>query len=95
MSEAVQGSAPRIVHEGRAEYADPSGLVRAGATMLKHLAFADRSRRLETALDICGNSEKGLVVTGRPTGARGSEFADYLLEGKWERYQPHAKAAAL
>lgn len=96
MFEAIHGSAPRMIKEGRAEYADPCSLIRAGAMMLNHLGFTDRARRLEMALDICGNFEKKLVITGRPTGAKGSEFGDYLLETvqdpkleeKWKSYQP-------
>jgi isocitrate dehydrogenase (NAD+) len=96
MFEAIHGSAPRMVREGRAEYADASSLIRAGAMMLNHIGFADRGRKLEMALDICGSFEKKLVVTGRPTGAKGSEFAEYLmetikdrgLEEKWQSYQP-------
>ena len=92
MFEAIHGSAPRMVAEGRAEYADPSSMVRAGAMLLNHLGHADRAKKLELALDVCGNLEKKLVITGRDTGAKGSEFADYImetlaapdLEQKWE-----------
>jgi isocitrate dehydrogenase (NAD+) len=95
MFEAIHGSAPRMVDEGRAEYADPSSMIRAGAMLLNHLGYADRGKRLEMALDVCGNYEKRLVVTGRQTGAKGSEFADYImetladgrLEEKWRGYQ--------
>jgi isocitrate dehydrogenase (NAD+) len=101
MFEAIHGSAPRMVREGRAEYADASSLIRAAAMMLNHIGFQDRGKKLEMALDICGNFEKKLVVTGRPTGAKGSEFADYLmetlqdpkLEEKWQSYQPQTTAA--
>ncbi|MFQ5472022.1 MAG: isocitrate/isopropylmalate family dehydrogenase [Dehalococcoidia bacterium] len=92
MFEAIHGSAPRMVAEGRAEYADPSSMVRAGAMLLNHLGHADRAKKLELALDVCGNLEKKLAITGRDTGAKGSEFADYImetladpnLEQKWE-----------
>jgi isocitrate dehydrogenase (NAD+) len=101
MFEAIHGSAPRMVKEGRLEYADPSSLIRAAAMMLNHIGFADRGKKLEMALDICGNFEKKLVVTGRPTGAKGSDFCDYLmetiqdpnLEKRWQSYQPEAKVA--
>jgi isocitrate dehydrogenase (NAD+) len=101
MFEAIHGSAPRMVKEGRLEYADPSSLIRAASMMLNHIGFADRGKKLEMALDICGNFEKKLVVTGRPTGAKGSEFCDYLmetiqdpnLEKRWQSYQPEAKVA--
>jgi len=101
MFEAIHGSAPRMVDEGRADYADPSSLIRAASMMLNHIGFTDRGKKLEMALDICGNFEQKLVVTGRPTGAKGSELADYLmetiqdpgLEKKWQSYQPEVKAA--
>ena len=92
-----------MVREGRSDYADPSSLIRAGAMMLNHIGFADRGKKLEMALDICGQYEKKLVITGRPTGAKGADFANYLmetiqdpsLEAKWQSYQPEAKAAAV
>lgn len=80
MFEAIHGSAPRMVREGRAKYADPSSMIRAGAMMLNHIGFPEKGKRLEMALDICGQYEKKLIMTGRPTGATGSEFADYILE---------------
>jgi isocitrate dehydrogenase (NAD+) len=69
MFEAIHGSAPRMVDEGRAQYADPSSMIRAGAMMLGHINHPDLARRLEMALDICGRFEKRLVMTGRDTGA--------------------------
>ena len=95
MFEAIHGSAPRMVEEGRAEYADPSSMIRAGAMLLQHIGFADQARQLEMALDICGSFEKKMVITGRTSGAKGSEFTDYVmetvqgprLEKKWRDYQ--------
>ena len=84
-----------MVQEGRAEYADPSSIIRAGAMLLQHIGFADQARQLEMALDICGSFERKLVVTGRSSGAKGFEFTDYILETledprlekKWRGYQ--------
>jgi len=95
MFEAIHGSAPRMVREGRAQYADPSSMIRAGALMLNHLGFADRGRKLEMALDVCGQYEKKLVMTGRDNGATGRAYCDYLLETigdpslekRWQEYQ--------
>ena len=95
MFEAIHGSAPRMVQEGRAEYADPSSIIRAAAMLLQHIGFIDHARRLEMALDICGSFERKLAVTGRPSGAKGSAFTDYVmetlqdprLEKKWRGYQ--------
>lgn len=79
MFEAIHGSAPRMVTEGRAQFADPSSMIRAGSMMLRHLGYADRGEKLEKALDACGK-EKRFTVTGRDTGATGARFADYVLE---------------
>lgn len=95
MFEAVHGSAPRMVNEGRAQYADPSSIIRAGAFMLSHIGYAELGKKLEMALDICGQHEKKLVMTGRDTGATSRELGDYVietvqdpdLEKKWNSYQ--------
>ncbi|MDZ7270475.1 MAG: isocitrate/isopropylmalate family dehydrogenase [candidate division KSB1 bacterium] len=94
MFEAIHGSAPRMIKEGRGKYADPCSMIRAGAMLLRHIGFPDKAERLEMALDICGQFEKRLVITGRDTGATGREFTDYLLETvrdrtlreRWEAY---------
>ncbi len=95
MFEAIHGSAPRMVQEGRADFADPASMIRASAMLLRHIGYDEKATKLETALDICGLFEKKLVVTGRPTGASGKEYADYImetlqgrnLEAKWRSYQ--------
>jgi isocitrate dehydrogenase (NAD+) len=83
MFEAIHGSAPRMVEEGRAAYADPSSMIRAVAMLLGHIGCVDRGRDLEMALDICGQYERKLVITGRPNGATGKAFTDYVME--WVR----------
>ncbi|MFW5992250.1 MAG: isocitrate/isopropylmalate family dehydrogenase, partial [Halanaerobiaceae bacterium] len=79
MFEAIHGSAPRMVKEGRAEYADPSSIIRAAGMLLDHIGYKKRAERLQMALDLCGHYEKKLTITGRDTGATGSEFAQYLM----------------
>ncbi len=80
MFEAIHGSAPRMVREGRAQYADPSSMIRAGAMMMSHIGYSELSQRLNRALDLCGQYEKKLVMTGRDTGATSAEFGDYVVE---------------
>jgi len=95
MFEAIHGSAPRMVSEGRAQYADPSSVTRAGAMLLNHVGYQKIGAKLEMALDVCGQHEKKLVMTGRSNGATGREFCDYILdavsdsnlEKKWQSYQ--------
>lgn len=80
MFEAIHGSAPRMVKEGRAQYADPSSVIRAGAMLLSHIGYNDLAKKLSLALEICCQTEKKLTVTGRSDGATGEAFADYVLE---------------
>ena len=80
MFEAIHGSAPRMVAEGRAQYADPASMLKAVSMLLAHIGFAEKAVRLEMALDLCGQYEKKLVITGRPGGATGAAFTDYVLE---------------
>ena len=79
MFEAVHGSAPRMVEEGRAIYADPCSVIRAGAMLLSHIGYQSEADKLYDALDLCLNKEKKLVITGRSNGATGNEFADYII----------------
>lgn len=80
MFEAIHGSAPRMVEEGRAKYADPCSVIKAGALLLAHLGYTGQAQKLEKALEICTNVEKKLIITGRDTGATGAEFANYIME---------------
>lgn len=80
MFEAIHGSAPRMVKEGRDIYADPCSMIRAGAMLLAHIGYNEEADRLYKALDICTITEKKLVLTGRDTGATSEEFADYIME---------------
>jgi len=80
MFEAIHGSAPRMVEEGRAQYADPSSIIKAAAMLLNHVGFVEKARRLEMALDICTQFERRVRVTGRADGATGEEFGRYVLE---------------
>lgn len=79
MFEAVHGSAPRMVEEGRDIYADPCSVIRAGAMLLSHIGYQAEADKLYDALDLCLNKDKKLVITGRSNGATGDEFADYII----------------
>ena len=80
MFEAIHGSAPRMVAEGRARYADPCSMIRAAAMLVGHIGHPDKAKTLEMALDITGQYEKKIAITGRPGGATGSEFTDYIMD---------------
>jgi len=94
MFEAIHGTAPRMVREGRDQYADPSSVLRAGAMLLEHIGFSDLGTKLHKALDICGQYERKVVMTGRSNGATSKELGDYLLstiqqtdvDATWAKY---------
>lgn len=80
MFEAIHGSAPRMVIEGRDKYADPCSMLRAAVMLLSHIGKQTEADLLEKALDICMYSEKKLKITGRDTGCTCTEFGDYVME---------------
>ncbi len=80
MFEAIHGSAPRMVSEGRAQYADPSSMIKAVAMLARHIGFSDAAERIEKALEICVQFERKVKVTGRNDGATAGEFSNYVLD---------------
>ena len=80
MFEAIHGSAPRMVAEGRGQYADPSSMIKAVSLMMTHIGKTEEGRKLDMALDVCSQFERKLKMTGRDTGATGDEFAEYIME---------------
>lgn len=94
MFEAIHGSAPRMVTEGRAQYADPCSMIRAAAMLVGHIGYPQKGKNLEMALDICGQYEKKMSITGRPNGATGKAYTDYVMDwlqspklaSTWEGY---------
>ena len=80
MFEAIHGSAPRMIKEGRGQYADPCSMLRATVMLLSHIGKQKESELLEHALDICMIEEKKLTITGRADGATCEEFGNYVME---------------
>ena len=94
MFEAIHGSAPRMVKEGRAKYADPSSVLKAAGLMLTHIGYPDLGHRVDMALEVCAQYERKIKITGRDTGCTGEEYGQYVLdtvadpdlESKWKNY---------
>ena len=80
MFEAIHGSAPRMMTEGRGDYADPCSMLRATVMLLSHIGKQRQADLLERALDICMFEEKKLKITGRDTGCTCREFGDYVMQ---------------
>lgn len=79
MFEAIHGSAPRMMEEGRGIYADPCSMLRATVLLLSHIGRQSEAERLERALDICMHADGKLKITGRNTGCTCKEFGDYVM----------------
>lgn len=80
MFEAIHGSAPRMVEEGLADYANPSSVFKATEMMLGHIGLQKKAKVLARALKICAEEEKKVVVDGTKNGATAHEFGTYVLE---------------
>ncbi|MBR6400688.1 MAG: isocitrate/isopropylmalate dehydrogenase family protein [Firmicutes bacterium] len=80
MFEAIHGSAPRMVEEGRDKYADPCSIIRAASMLLAHIGYGDKAAKLDEALDICTQKEKKIQITGHDDGCTSAELADYIME---------------
>ncbi len=80
MFEAIHGSAPRMIKEGRGKYADPASMLRASVMLLSHIGKQAEADKLERALDICMYEEKRIHITGREDGCTCEEFGNYVME---------------
>lgn len=80
MFEAIHGSAPRMVDEGRAQFADPCSVMRAVVLLLSHIGCQKEANKLEKALDICTTTERKIFTTGHSDGATNEELTNYIIE---------------
>lgn len=79
MFEAIHGSAPRMIEDGLGDYANPSSIFKATEMMLRHIGLTEAADKLKSALHICCDTEKSVVVTGLKDGSTCKEFADYVI----------------
>ncbi|MBQ3792030.1 MAG: isocitrate/isopropylmalate dehydrogenase family protein [Clostridia bacterium] len=78
MFEAIHGSAPRMVVEGREKFADPTSMLRASVMLLSHIGRTGASKRLENALDHL-TQDPEWKITGRENGKTCREFTARLI----------------
>ncbi len=78
MFEAIHGSAPRMVEEGRAQYADPRSILRASVMLLSHIGRQCEADRLGSALDRLTSGPEKVTFTGREGGETCLGFAEKL-----------------
>jgi isocitrate dehydrogenase (NAD+) len=74
MFEAIHGSAPRMITEGRGAYADPRGMITATKMLLSHAGFQAHADKLGVAIDKLANV---VIRAGQYTG---DEYMKKLLE---------------
>ena len=79
MFEAIHGSAPRMIEDGLAAYANPSSIFKAAEMLLRHIGLTEKADKLSEALHICCDTEKRLIVTGFADGDTCKDFADYVM----------------
>lgn len=75
--EAIHGSAPRMVEDGIAEYANPASLIKASEMLLRHINLNDKADILIKALD---KADSLMNMPGDGTGNTGDEFADCVIK---------------
>lgn len=80
MFEAIHGTAPQLVKEGRAGYADPCSLIRAVGMLLAHIGYVDQNQLLSRALYHCTVTDRKCKVTTRLEDDSAETFTTYLLE---------------
>ena len=79
MFEAVHGSAPRMVNEGRAQYADPSSMIKAASMLLRHIGYVEKASKIDSVLDSITRN-KANKITGRSDGLSANEFTQLVLQ---------------
>lgn len=77
MFEAIHGSAPRMVKDGIAEYANPASLLKACEMMLRHIGFTSKADILAELVDEASSS---LDMPGDGTGNTAAEFTEFILQ---------------
>ncbi len=77
MFEAVHGSAPRMIKDGRAQYADPSSMIKATSMLLRHIGHVDKAEKIDNALETL-TSDTAMKITGHPDGLTAEAFTNNL-----------------
>lgn len=79
MFEAIHGSAPRMLEDGREKYADPTSIFKATVMLLNYIGYEDKAKKLDRVLEKCLN-DKNYKITGRSNGLTNEELTNILLK---------------
>lgn len=77
MFEAIHGSAPRMVKDGIAEYANPASLLKACEMMLRHIGFTSKA---DILAELVNEASSSLDMPGDGTGNTAAEFTEFILQ---------------
>ena len=78
MFEAIHGSAPRMIAEGKGHYANPQSVIKAAEMLLRHICYTAEADRLAAALAET-TGETARVKIDEYRGATCAEYTEYLL----------------
>lgn len=76
MFEAVHGSAPRMIANGTAKYANPASLIKAAEMMLRHIGLLEKASILENALKFASDK---MNMSATPDSNTAKDFADAVI----------------
>ncbi len=77
MFEAIHGSAPRMMNEGRGKYANPASMIKASEMLLRHIGYADKADKLLGALMKTAKEKDMSGVSGSDTA---EDFAASVIK---------------
>ena len=77
MFEAVHGSAPRMITDGRGAYANPSSITKAAEMMLRHIGCTEQADKLSDAID---SALEVLNMTSNKDGNTADDFTKTVIE---------------
>lgn len=69
MFEAVHGTAPQLIKEGKGDFANPLSIIKASEMLLRHIGFAGKADLLANAIEDAGDTD----------GCRTSEIGDRII----------------
>ncbi|MGP1569955.1 MAG: isocitrate/isopropylmalate family dehydrogenase [Eubacteriales bacterium] len=76
MFEAIHGSAPRMIADNTANYANPASIIKAAEMMLRHIGIYEKADILQNALSLANDQ---MNMSGNSTGNTAEEFADSVI----------------
>jgi len=76
MFEAIHGSAPRMVADGLAHYANPASILKASEMLLRHIGLSGKADILANAIEL---ADKKLFMNGNKSSNTATDYANFLL----------------